>query len=205
MFAFVWPLWKVFSKNPTVGWLIAVVLYGIGVIGNKVLPNIFCVWTSCQYVIFFYIGIRLRLKEERREKLITSSVPWSIWLIADIALFIIFMTIEGRKGLIITLIRLGVSFLLHLVGAISAFVSLQRAATYINWSTNKAFKKISVYSMPMYLFHQQIIYVTIYWLNGKVNPYINAGVNFIAAAAGSFLISAVLMHWKTTRQLIGEK
>lgn len=59
--------------------------------------------------------------------------------------------------------------------------------------------------MAMYLFHQQIIYFTISALNGVVNPWINAGVNFVAAIAGSLIISAVLMRWKATRFLIGEK
>ena len=59
--------------------------------------------------------------------------------------------------------------------------------------------------MPMYLFHQQIIYFTIYWLNGKVNPYLHAGINFVAALVGSFIISSILMRWKVTRFLIGEK
>ena len=59
--------------------------------------------------------------------------------------------------------------------------------------------------MAMYLFHQQIIHFTISALNGVVNPWINAGVNFVAAIAGSLIISAVLMRWKATRFLIGEK
>lgn len=57
--------------------------------------------------------------------------------------------------------------------------------------------------MPMnLLFHQQIIYFTITMLNGVVNPWINAGVKFVAAMVGSYIISAVLMKWKVTRFLV---
>lgn len=57
----------------------------------------------------------------------------------------------------------------------------------------------------MYLFHQQIIYFVIVALDGKVNPWVNVGMNFIVVVIGSFLISALLMRWKITRFLIGEK
>ena len=65
------------------------------------------------------------------------------------------------------------------------------------------FNKLSTYSMPMYLFHQQIIYFSITILDGVVNPWINAGVNFIVATVGAYIISAILMKWKITRFLVG--
>lgn len=70
---------------------------------------------------------------------------------------------------------------------------------------NKNFKIILSYSMPMYLFHQQIIYLSIVTLNGKVNPWINTDINFIVAFIGSFSISTIFMRWKGIRFLIGEK
>ena len=57
----------------------------------------------------------------------------------------------------------------------------------------------------MYLFHQQIIYFSLTILDGVVNPWINAGVNFIVATVGAYIISAILMKWKITRFLVGEK
>lgn len=41
--------------------------------------------------------------------------------------------------------------------------------------------------------------------DGKVNPYLHAGINFVAALVGSFIISSILMRWKVTRFLIGKK
>ena len=64
---------------------------------------------------------------------------------------------------------------------------------------------LSKRSMPIYLFHQQVIYFTIIWFNGKVNPYINVAVNFIVAIVLSVIISSILMKFKVTRFLIGEK
>ena len=59
--------------------------------------------------------------------------------------------------------------------------------------------------MTIYLFHQQIIYVCLYALNGLVNPYIHATINFIVAMISSSIISLILMKFKSTRILIGEK
>lgn len=86
-----------------------------------------------------------------------------------------------------------------------AWSVLQAVAGKVNWQRSKVFKTLSTYSMPMYLFHQQIIYFSIVWLNGVVNPWINAVVNCVAAIFGSFIISALLMKWRRTRILIGEK
>lgn len=59
--------------------------------------------------------------------------------------------------------------------------------------------------MPVYLFHQQIIYVFISALNGMINPYLHAGINFIGAMSISLLMSTLMMKFKWTRFLIGMK
>ena len=86
-----------------------------------------------------------------------------------------------------------------------AFVVLQKLATRVNWEESKVFSFLSKNSMLVYLFHQQIIYVFISLLNGVINPYLHAGINFVGAMAISLLISTVLMKFKWTRFLIGEK
>ena len=205
VFAIVWPMRKVLLEKPLAGWAIALGFYGIGIIGRRVIPNVFCIWTACQYVLFFFVGMRIRAKEEKRERLIIDALPWYCWIIVDLLLFAGMMIVGQKSGTVWSLTAIVLNLILHVVGAVMAWTTLQALANKINWKNNKAFKALSSYSMPMYLFHQQIIYFTIIWLNGKVNPWINAGVNFAAALIGSFLISSILMRWKTTRFLIGEK
>lgn len=86
-----------------------------------------------------------------------------------------------------------------------AWSALQMLGNKISWKANKVFKVLSSYSMPVYLFHQQIIYFSLYWLNGKLNPYLHAACNFIFALIASIGISYIMMRWKFTRFLIGEK
>lgn len=112
---------------------------------------------------------------------------------------------SGFGTTIIKLLNLGLSFLLYIIGALMAFVVLQKLATRVNWEESKVFSFLSKNSMLVYLFHQQIIYVFISLLNGVINPYLHAGINFVGAMAISLLISTVLMKFKWTRFLIGEK
>ena len=203
-FAIAWPLWNIFVSKPGAGAGITLVFYCIGIIGNKVFPNVFCIWNACQHIPFFYIGIRIRIKEENTEFFLIEKMHWILWGIADIILFLISLYIKENIGLIWNALKIIFTFILHICGAVTIFVALQRMARKVNWK-KKTFLLLSTYSMPMYLFHQQIIYFMILMFNGKINPYINACINFIVAIIGSFLISIVLMKWKITRKLIGEK
>lgn len=205
VFAFVWPMRKVLLEKHLASWTIALGFYGIGLIGRRLVPNIFCIWTACQYVLFFFVGMKIRSKEEKGGRMIIEALPWYCWIIVDFLLFVGTMMVERNSGTMWSLIAIVLNMTLHIVGAVMAWTTLQALANGVNWQDSKVFKTLSSYSMPMYLFHQQIIYFTITWLNGKVNPWINAGVNFAVAIIGSFLISSVLMCWKTTRFLIGEK
>lgn len=205
VFAIVWPLRKVMMDRPLIGWVLSMILYGIGIFGRRSLPNYYCIWTACQYVPFFYAGMRIRAGEMSVEKDIVQKVPWFAWLAADVVLFICSTMAEVHVGIVWSLLNVALTFLLHIVGAIMAWTVLQYFSDCLAWRQSRVFKTLSGYAMPIYLFHQQIIYFTITWLNGRVNPWINAGVNLSAALVGSILISSLLMRWKPTRMLVGEK
>ena len=125
------------------------------------------------------------------------------WIIADVAVFGLIQMLEVRNTSSILLIP--IEFLLHIIGALMAFVVLQKLANRINWRESKRFSVLRKNSMPVYLFHQQVIYLFISLLNGVINPYLHAGINFIGAMVISLLISTSLMKFKRTRFLIGEK
>lgn len=205
VFAIVWPLKKVIIERPIVGLCIAMVFYGVGIIGEHFLPNVFCIFTAFHYVLFFCIGMNIRMNEEKDSKSIMERIPWYFWIILDFIVFVGMMIAGLNNGIVWKLVERGLEFMLHIIGAIMAWTTLQTLAINVSWKSSRVFKTLFSYSMPMYLFHQQIIYFTISWLNGKINPWINAGVNFVAALSGSFLISSFLMRFKVTRKLIGEK
>lgn len=86
-----------------------------------------------------------------------------------------------------------------------SFFVLQGLAEKVDWRNNKMFMFLSKQSMAIYLFHQQIIYFTISYFNGKINPFSNVLMNFLIAILLSSLIGKFLMRFKCTRVLVGEK
>lgn len=152
---------------------------------------------------FFYIGMVIRLKQEKNECIHITKIKTIYWIIADLVVFGLFQMLEVRNTPSIILIPM--QFLLHIIGALMAFVVLQKLANRVNWKESRVFTLLSKNSMPVYLFHQQVIYVFISLLNGVVNPYLHALINFIGAMVISLIISTLLMKFKWTRFLIGEK
>lgn len=204
VFLMAWIFKKFLISTPVLGWFIVAVFYFIGLISMRIIPNYFCIWTACQYFPFFYIGVRIRVREENSEN-ISGRLPFYSWIFFHLLLFLIVMILKPYNGVFFRMIFFVMNLLLHFIGAMMAWITLQTIASKINWRESGTFKNLSLYSMPMYLFHQQIIYFVIMLLNGHVNPWINAAINFLVALIGSFIISRILMRWNLGRILIGEK
>lgn len=216
VFAMVWPLWKWLSGSMIKGSMIALVLYGVGLVGGHFIPNIYCIWTAFQYIPFFFIGIQIRVQSEKLEnklknidsrhsnRLLIEKIPVVLWVMLDLLIFYIDW-LAGQGKFPIPGMAVMTGFILHIIGAVMAFVVLQKTASKFAWKENKCFSKLVKCSMPMYLLHQQIIYFLIVVFNGRVNPYINATLNFILSTVISFLISTILIRFKYTRLLVGEK
>ena len=94
---------------------------------------------------------------------------------------------------------------MQVIGAVMAFLVLQKLAGYIDWRQNKIIKGFSQISMPVYLLHQQLIYFSISIFNGHVNPYLNSIINVVFAIAGSAIITKLLYKVRVLRLLMGEK
>ena len=137
VFAIVWPIRRVMLQKSLVGWIIALALYGIGIVGKQRIPNVFCIWTACQYIPFFFIGMRIRGKQENGERIITATIPWSIWHVFDLMVFVGEIVISNQNGFVWSIIGILISFLLHIVGAIMAWSVLQVVACQVNWEKIK--------------------------------------------------------------------
>ena len=195
------PLSSFFEKHNIGGVIVVIVIYGIGLVGQMVLPNVFQVFQACTYIPLFWLGFKIR--QYGSEGL--RRIPILVWLVADVLLFAMTQYLSVFDGIIIKLLNHGLKFVLHIMGALMAFVVLQKIADKVRWKESKVFGFLSKNSMPVYLFHQQVIYIFVTMLNGLINPYLHAGINFVGAMVISLLISAILMKFKWTRMLIGEK
>lgn len=195
VFAISWPLSKCFQKHFVLSNIYVILFYMLGMVGSRFVPNIYFVWTGCEYLLSFWIGFQLYNHEEY-----FSRIAWWIWCMLFVIVFTI-TEIISLPSIILSVIEI----ILHVFGAIAAFECLQWLATKIDWKNSGVFMFLSKRSMPVYLFHQQVIYFTIIWLNGKINPYIHVAINFVVAMTVSLIISSILMKFKITRFLIGEK
>ena len=121
------------------------------------------------------------------------------------ALFVLSRVIQDfNDNYVMKTVNIGCEFVVHIAGAIMAFALMQSIGSRIDKQPG-ILSSLGKKSMPVYLFHQQIIYITIYMLNGLVNPYIHSIINFVVAMILSFALSAMLMRFKATSFLIGEK
>lgn len=190
-----------FRRSDIGGAIISAALYVIGIIGTKFLPNVFQILRACMYVPLFWIGFKMC--QHGSECL--RKIPALAWVLADVLLFTITHFLADLDGAAFVLVNYVLELALHIVGALMAFVVLQRLADMIKWEDNKYFGFLSKKSMPVYLFHQQIIYLFIIWFNGRVAPFLHVVINFTGAMTVSLIISSIMMRFKWTKMLIGEK
>ena len=147
------------------------------------------------------MGIQLWMKKDRR--ILRGDITWKGWILINIIAFIVDNIVQEEKNIF----HLGIitGLFLHISGALMAVYVLKEIAKSLRWKENTLFNLLSKYSMSIYLFHQQIIYITLTYFNGKVNPYIHVGINFFVSILGAFIISYFLRYFRITKFLIGEK
>ena len=201
VFMIFYPLSNFFEKDNLGGMVVIIVFYGIGLVGQMVIPNVFQVFYACTNIPLFWLGFKIRQYGSKGLK----KIPLLVWLAVDALLFVVVQLLSSFDGFAFSLLNLGLEFVLHIVGALMAFAILQKIADKVNWEKSKIFCFLSKNSMAVYLFHQQVIYILVTWLNGLINPYIHAAINFIGAIVMSLLISTILMKFKWTKLLIGER
>ena len=201
VFVLFYPLTNFFEEHNVEGTLTVLVIYGMGFVGAIVFPNIYQIFTACTYLPLFWLGFKIRQYGSQR----MMKIPSVVWIVSDVLLFNLIQYISGLDGIGIKILNLGLTFILHIIGAMTAFVVLQKLANKVKWKESTWFTYLSENSMIVYLFHQQIVYVFITLLNGIVTPYLHAAINFVGAMLISLMISTLLMKFKWTRFLIGEK
>lgn len=200
IFCFVWIISN-WLKNDFIAIFISCIAWLIGYVCGTRFPNIFCVWTAFNYLPFFILGMKLREKNT----CFLYKVPTILFVFMQLVLFVVYQMTSSNSTILYRLVNLIALYSAHILGALMSFFVLRWLAEKVDWKNNKLFMIFSKYSMTIYLFHQQIIYVTIIWLNGKINPYVHSFVNFLVALVLSSFISALLLKFKATRILIGEK
>lgn len=198
VFLIFWLLSDIVYRKPLFGGAIAGVLYCIGLF----MPGIYCFNSGLTYLLFFYIGFIIR-KFDAISKVL-YRIPSVVYLVIDISLFTVCGTIGELDSIFFKVINLGCTLILHIVGAIGAFVILQRfVARFLQRS--RAIDFLGEHSMTVYLLHQQLIYFSTGLFNGVVPPIALVLFNFGFSLSISTVISVLLHKTKITKMLIGSK
>ena len=198
VFAIFWLISNIVNKKPLLGSIIVCIAYCIGLLA----PSYYCLNLGLQYLLFFYIGFMMR-KFDLGNKIL-YKIPSIVFLIVDIGLFAVCEFLGNGEGIIYKVLNLGCSVVLHAVGAVSAFVLLQK---FVNrfLQGNKVIDFFGKHSMVIYLVHQQLIYFIIGWFNGIVTPVVLVMINFVFSLTVSTIFSVLMHKTRVTRLLVGSK
>ena len=182
--------------------IIVLLILAIGCLLGIFIPDILQILTSTKFLIYFYIGFSIR----ERFKALSNQTMLLIGLgmaILNVTFFVANMSSdclgEGYAGLIMKMIF---DLLTKIFGAIMAFMLLNLLARIIN-NTCFAIQYLYKYSFPIYLLHQQVIFIIIYNLVGIVPSSLLVLVNFAVSVIVSCLITNLLLRNKYSRLLLG--
>ena len=201
---------NVWNKGIFYGLCSCVICYCIGNVFRSAVGDIFQIATGLQYIVYFWIGYELRLSLNRKRIFFQiRKFPWFLWCIIEAALFFIYLinkTHVTNGNLFYKIGGMLLILLIGMIGSVAAFFTLQKIASIIkSWKTSTLFQFFRKRSMVVYLFHQQVIYFVLIEINGKVSPSVNVIINYVVALGVSLIIASVLMKFKVTRFLVGEK
>lgn len=201
IFVMIWPI-SHFIHGDISMTIICIVFYLFPFAVSSKVPNLFCILSSFRYFPFFVLGMKIREKPTGQ----FYKLPTVAYILLYCIFFFLKNIISEDGGLIYKALHSGFSFLTHFTGAAMGFFVFQKAAQMLNErGKGKRLSSVGKNMMVIYLLHQQIIYFVIYIVNGKVNLISNVILNFFCSFIISYLISSVLLRYKLTRFLVGEK
>ena len=178
----------------TKGMLVVVAIsVGGGYLLDKIGINVFQVSTAVKYAGYYYLGAYLYRKETDNRWIIPISGFGSI------VCFVINNTIEVNTtaSAVVRLVGLILGYMCSYIGVIFVYYTVKKITEkLINAKKSKLWNEFKKRSFGIYLFHQQIIYLTIIPLNGKVPPIVQVMISFLCAVGVASIITAVLKRFK---------
>lgn len=172
------------------------------VVGNALSAvdfNFFQLATAIKYILYFYLGGYIY----RYGK----NISWRQTIIMIFGAVILYAVavVLGDSGN--TIIKYSTRFIEPVVSVLEVsaiyFLCSKLVLRCGGILKNKFYQLLEENSFGIYLFHQQIIYYTIIWLNGLAHPVVQALLSFVIALSVSLLMSWILKKWRVTRFMFG--
>lgn len=180
--------------------VVALISIGGGYLLDKAGFNVFQIAMAFKYAGYYYFGAYIcKVGKEFKKILLPISV------VGSVAFFAISYTAEITTN--------GPAWF-RMLGLLSVYLSSYMGILMVYMSCalrneNRKETKIKIWnilkekSFGIYLFHQQVIYLTIMWLNGRVHPVLQVCLSFVLAITLASIITAILQRFKLTKALYG--
>lgn len=193
------------SSHRFIAAILMIVSFIVGYIGPIICKNYFQIFTALHYLPFFYIGYILYhyindivgyIKKVRIKVFILIAI-------VQVAVYAISVYCGFRVESYLCVISKLLYMLATIIGAVLYVVILAFIGDKCRCN-GKLYKLLCKNNFLMYLLHQQLIYMTIYWLNGRVIPEINCVAIFAIAVCVSLLLSIWLHKSNLLCRVLGE-
>ncbi len=201
VFVMFFPLRLLINKSKWF-YLLPPMLYVLGSLIGDQTNNYYQFFSALRFLSFFAIGhLVYQYKEKlfsiKRISLGNPQVLITLLLIHVFVFILYLQDIPKTK----TLLMLYMNF--------AGCLTIMAALFYIGERINQQGKFMSMLndnSFAIYLFHQQIIYYSLFFLNGLMNPVLHAFVNFVVSLALSLVFILVFRKVGFLRiYMLGEK
>lgn len=171
----------------------------LGTILSHLYINFFQIDKAILYLFYFYLGGYIYFKN--------SEIDIKHCCVFGFIAFIFYLLMTYINSINNTLVHY---FFVLLSPLLSSFqiIAIYYLFTYMIYRTkwinnNKFYKLLEENSFGIYLFHQQIIYFCIIFLNGVVHPIIQVILSFLISLFISLIMSIILKKHKITRFMFG--
>lgn len=196
-------IFNIFYKNIKHKKIELVVFFAVSILIGGILQklnlNYFNIAKAVQFLIYFYLGGYVYKNKDKIFK-----YRKVIYIIVIPLLFYILFTYSIDNISIIKYINYVIEPILSCVEVIALYFIFDYLVNIKKINFNNKFVKIlSDNSFGIYLFHQQIIMITITIFNGLVHPIIQCLLSFIISISISLLITLLLKKNKITKFMFG--
>ena len=199
-------LYEKFILNKKYSIILNLILFSILYISSGFFTNIFQINRSIQYSIFFYLGYEFfRSKDKLRlklEQLKTKNILIMIPILIAISLVLILVSKMKLSNIMLSklfsLINVVIAIVCITICYLIVYLINNRMKnTIIRGKIDKLINGIGKYSFNIYLLHEPIIFIILYFIASKyINPTILVMVCLSISVSVSILISVIYMKIK---------
>lgn len=183
-----------------------VVLYFIGILGMRYLPNPFQIWRVFIFLPFFFMGFLLRKMDAKGVEECKGTIIRIMLVVGGVSGVLLLMLMKHYiNGVFMGAILIMILFFIRIVLSVLAFWIIDILAHNVRWKKSKVIGLGISMSMIVYMFHNQFVFIIIHRLYKITDLYSLIVVCFVGSILLSCLVGTILKKFKVTSYLIGEK